>query len=189
MFGTLRRKAAIVAASGFAVAGLAFGAAGAASASTIGCQNDGTGYCSSQQLKFGHLNLDVKQQAAKYGQPVIWWTHSSSDVAQDWYAKNYDGQSGSGGLTKTFEYDPNGHRTGLCLAFPTAARNTRGVLRTCNEGPWQTFTPQDGPYGYVVWVNKASGMALEDAGFQNAGTQVNQYDVNGGDNQLVRWVP
>ena len=160
----------------------------AARSATIGCQDYTGGYCGSQDLKFGHYALDVKGQRATYGNTVILWTRSNTDPAQDFIFKNYNGLSGTGGPDKTFEYAPNGRASGLCLSFPSETRGSGGVLRVCNESIWQTFSPIYVDGTYVGWQNQASGYVMEDGGFQNQGTQVDQWTYNGGDNQEWKYV-
>jgi hypothetical protein len=162
-------------------------AAPAARSVTIGCAAYNSGFCGSEQLKFGHYTLDVKGQHATYGNKVILWTKSNTDPAQDFIAKNYNGLSTSGGPDKTFEYAPNGVPSGLCLSFPSETRGSGAVLRNCNQSIWQTFKPVYVDGTYVGWKNQASGYAMEDGAFGNQGTQVDQWTWNGGDNQDWRF--
>jgi hypothetical protein len=176
-----KRVSAAVLASAAVTAG-ALTAAAPAGASTVGCDNDG-GYCGSQQLKFGHYNLDVYQQKAVYGNKVILWTRSTSDPAQDFVFVNYNGIAGD----KTFEYAPNGRPSGLCVSFPQTTKGSKAVLRTCNESAYQTFEPITMSGDYVAWKNQASGYVMEDGAYGNQGTQLDQWVFNNGDNQAWRF--
>jgi hypothetical protein len=129
----------------------------------------------------------VYQQHAVSGNKVILWTKSTTDPAQDWLIKNYNGQSGSGGPDKTFEYAPDGRASGLCLSFPSEARGTFAELRNCNQGIWQTFEPQYIDGTYVEWKNLASNYVWDNLGFGNQGTRLGQWTLNGGDNQAVKY--
>ena len=151
----------------------------------MGCSDYNDGYCGSQQLKYGHFDMDVYQQRATYGDKIILWTRSSSDPAQDFIAKNYNGINND----KTFEYAPNGVASGLCVSFPSTARGTGAVLRTCNQSAYQTFEPVTTSDGdYVAWKNLASGYVMEDGAYGNQGTQLDQWVYNGGDNQEFKFV-
>lgn len=182
--------AALAVAGGMGLAGTTAASAAPASttarSATIGCT--GTTYCGSQDLKFGHYALDVYKQHATYGNKVILWTRSNTDPAQDFIFKNYNGLSGTGGTDKTFEYAPNGRPSGLCLSFPSETRGSGAVLRNCNESIWQTFSPIEVDGTYVGWQNQASNDVMEDGGFGNQGTQVDQWTWNGGDNQEWKYV-
>jgi hypothetical protein len=160
-------------------------AAPTARSATVGCNalTGGNGVCGSVALKFGHYSLDVYQQRAQVNNKIILWTKSNTDPAQDFYAAQYNHTPNQ----FTAEYAPNGIRSGLCVSFPSTARASTAVLRACNEGPWQTFSVQPGIGSYVEIKNQASGLVMEDRGFGNQGTRVDQWDANGGDNQL--WKP
>lgn len=181
--------ATLTLASGMGLAGtMTASAAPTARTATIGCQSYTSGFCGSQELKFGHYTLDVYQQRATSGNKVILWTRSSTDPAQDFISRNYNGLSGTGGPDKTFEYAPNGNPSGLCVSFPSETRGTTASLRPCNEGIWQTFEPIAVNGTYVGWKNLASGFVMEDLGFGNQGTRVDQWTWNGGDNQIWKFI-
>jgi hypothetical protein len=160
-------------------------AAPTARSATHGCNalsaNNGT--CGSVALQYGGFSLDVYQQRAAYGNKVILWTQSNTDPAQDFYAAQYNQTLNQ----FTAEYAPNGIRSGYCVSFPSTALGSTAALRPCNEGPWQTFTAHYEGNGYFEIKNQASGLVMEDRGFGNQGTRVDQWSANGGDNQL--WKP
>jgi hypothetical protein len=184
------RNAALGSATIALGAGTAFAAAAPATgatrgpAATVGCNSlsTGNGTCGSVALRFGHMSLDVYQQRAAYGNKVILWTKSNTDPAQDFYAAQYNHTLDQ----FTAEYAPNGIRSGFCVSFPSTAFGSKAVLRPCNEGPWQTFTASYEGDGYFEIENQASHLVMEDRGFGNQGTQVDQWSANGGDNQLWR---
>jgi hypothetical protein len=183
--GALLAGAALL--SGGAAAAVTAAPASAATThttATVGCDDYNDGYCGSQQLKFGKFDLDVYQQKAAYGNKVILWTRSSSDPAQDFVAKNYNGINND----KTFEYAPNGVPSGLCVSFPSTAKASKAVLRTCNQSAYQTFEPVPMSGSYVAWKNLASGYVMEDGAYGNQGTQLDQWVFNGGDNQAWKFV-
>ena len=186
------------AAAGFAAAALSVAGITAASASvqshgpvtnaSIGCDTHDSGYCGSQEFQSpSNLVLDVKGGHVKAGTAIVVWTSSSTDRATDFYSINYNGQSGTGGPDKTFEYAPNGNRSGLCISFPSTARNTTAVLRKCNELIWQTFEPQYVDGVFVSWKNLASGLVITDPNHGSNGTQVTQTTDNGNDNQHLQF--
>lgn len=168
---------------------IAPGWASAAPVATVNCTVSApTTGCGSQDLQYGKYALDVYQQNATYGNKIILWTRSNSDPAQDFIFRNYNGLGGSGGPDKTFEYAPNGRASGLCVSFPSTGLGTGAVLRTCNEGIWQTFRPIAAGGSYVAWQNLASGYVAEDGAYGNQGTQIDQWVHNGGDNQNWKYV-
>jgi hypothetical protein len=175
--------AAIGAGTAFAAAAPASGAT-KAPASTVGCNSlsASNGTCGSVALRYGHFSLDVYQQHATSGNKVILWTKSNSDPAQDFYAAQYNQTLNQ----FTAEYAPNGIRSGYCVSFPSTTLGSKAVLRPCNEGPWQTFSVTHPSSGYFEIKNQASGLVMEDRGYGNQGTQLDQWSANGGDNQLWR---
>lgn len=203
--GTSRKKAYQVklftkAAAAVAVsAALALAGAGAASASirsagpdsSYGCRTYDAGFCSSQEFEApANLAFAVLGGVAKRNQPVIAWTYSKSDSRLDFDARNISGLSGSGGPAKTFQYAPNGQRSGYCIGDISSKAGQKLVLRHCNGSGWQDFIPESSPDGFgVVWVNANSGMAITDPGFGGEGTQLVATYVNGADNQNVEWAP
>ena len=182
-----KRKAFTAGAVSLALAagGLAMTAATAGGA-TVGCQalTSGNGECGSVALQFGHLALDDYQQNEYPGNKIILWTKSNADPAQDFYAAHYNPAGGQ----FTLEYARNGIRSGLCVTFPATGLGTHAELEPCNEGPFQTFTARaSGTGGYYVITNQASKLDIDDNGYGNQGTRVDQWDYTGNGNQL--WKP
>jgi hypothetical protein len=193
-----------------AVAALALSGAGAASASvaapvapahvaaaasngpdsSYGCRHYDYGYCSSQEFQApANLAFAVKAGIARKNQPIITWTYSTSDSRLDFDARNISGLTGTGGPAKTFQYAPNGQRSGYCIGDISDADGQKLVLRHCNGSGWQDFIPTYVDGNYVVWVNANSGKAITDPGFGGEGTQLTAQYVNGNDNQNVEWAP
>ena len=158
--------------------------------SSYGCRSYDNGYCSSQEFQApANLVFAVKNGTAKQNQPVIAWTYSSSNSRLDFDARNVSGLNGSGGPAKTFQYAPNGQRSGYCIGDISNAAGQKLVLRHCNGSGWQDFIPTYVDGNYVVWVNANSGKAITDPGYGGAGTQLTATWVSGNDNQNVEWAP
>jgi hypothetical protein len=188
-------KAVVVAA---ASAPLALGLAAAAPAgatvvpaASFGCNTNDGGFCGSFEFKAPAdqvFNVFHGGQGAR-GQKITEWTASDA-VNTDFYAVNENGLSGSGGPDKTFEYAPNGHRSGWCISFPNTAQFTGAVLRHCNSSVWQTFKPLYVDGTFVAWKNLASGFVITDPGYASNGTrQLLQEAYLGTKNQQEKVIP
>jgi hypothetical protein len=174
----------------------AIGFAGSASAKVVpaasfGCDNNTSFFCGSQEFAAPAdqvWNVFHGGQGAR-GQKITEWAASDA-VNTDFYAQNENGLSGSGGKDKTFEYAPNGARSGWCVSFPNVAQFTGAVLRRCNGSVWQTFKPIYVDGTFVAWKNLASGFVVTDPGYASNGTrQLLQEAYLGTKNQQEKFIP
>jgi hypothetical protein len=127
-----------------------------ASASTPGCTSGPwLGYCGTQVNDLA-LVIDSQGQSAAYGNPVIGWTDSTSDVATDFFQLAYAGDSSLGVM---FQYAPGGVFSGMCLSDPG---NLKIVLRPCNGSNFQRWTAVavSTPPGDYAWYNRANNLYL-----------------------------
>jgi hypothetical protein len=110
------------------------------------------------------MSWDVKQQAARVGQPIIAWPNSDSDRALDFVAL----APGTGSLhgAKMFIYAPGGRISNLCVAEPF--QGAALVLRWCNGSQWQVFVAQQvGSTSSYEWVNQATSDVVSANGIRS----------------------
>lgn len=92
---------------------------------------------------------------------------------------------GSKGEQWTMEANGTFENAGLCLDSGGTVQGALTVVSTCDGSPDQVWTP--GANGSLV--NQASGLCLDDPGFNTAnGTQLQIYGCNAGSNQHW-WLP
>jgi hypothetical protein len=121
-------------------------------AATVGCQDSGAfqGYCGTQTNGL-HLAMNVKQNVAKSGQPVIGYALSAAQNEDFIWLQQGNAPAGQ----KEAIYAPNGVPTSLCLSDPEQSGAATYQLRSCNGSMYQGFTYTDGE-----WINAKSGCAI-----------------------------
>ena len=144
----------------------ALSVAGPARASTPGCTDGAYGsYCGTQtDAETPAMSWDVKQQAAKVGQPLIAYPNSDNDRALDLVALT----PGTGDVkaAKMFIYAPDGRISNLCISEPF--QGAQLVLRWCNGSKWQIFTAEQvGDTSAYEWVNQATGDVVSANGIRS----------------------
>src|SRR5689334_3627795 len=178
-------------AAGFAAAALAIattGAAAAATSASAATPSCGWGCVNIFNRSFGTYHtpnfvMDVKQQAAKDGQPIILWRTSNSDPAED-FVPSFQGLvsdfydaglvsaqvnlhygDGSVGAHDEFafelEYSPYGVDSGECVGVATTAVKGEGVtLQPCGVSAntvWITDTYDQNPFANGLTVPLING--------------------------------
>ncbi len=158
----------IITAAVIAGLGVALALAGVkpAAASTPGCTTGAfAGYCGTEtDGETPAMSWDVKQQAARAGQPIIAWPDSDSDRALDFVAL----KPGTGNVqaAKMFIYAPDGLITNLCISEPF--QGAALVLKACNGSQWQIFTAQQvSDTSSYEWVNQATGDVVSANGIRS----------------------
>lgn len=150
-----------------------------AHASTPGC-TDGpyAAYCGTQtDAETPAMSWDVKQQAAKPGQPLIAYTDSDNDRALDLVALAPGGTGHAAG-SKMFIYAPDGYISNLCVSEPF--QDAPLVLRWCNGSKWQIFTAEQvGDTASYEWVNEATGDVVSADGIRSPLTGIKQPSTPG----------
>jgi hypothetical protein len=171
---SLLTRAAVPALGLGLLSGAALGLAGPASAATPSCGHD----CVTPYVKtFGHrFVMDVKGGAAVQNAPIILWSASNSDPAEDFTPTNQGTVQDfrdAGLVSAAFnlhyhglqayelEYTPNGQGTGLCVGtWPGApAAGFKLRLEPCGVGPWTVLAAGDpgirGGQEYVTVLDAA----------------------------------
>lgn len=149
-----------------AATAVALGALGAlasfaapAGASTAGCHTSGAfaGYCGTQ-ANGNDLAINVKQNVAKSGQPIVGYSSKVVTPGSDfvWQA------IGDGSGNKEAIYAPGGmlavsNGQYLCLSDPEQAGAAALQLRYCNGSKFQAWN-NDGVTG--AWLNANDGKAI-----------------------------
>lgn len=147
--------------------GLTVLGAGAAGASTHSCDTALNGCRSIQSEVPNRPDLDVQGGAKVVGNPLIVFTRSATDKAEDFVVRTHlvtdtstANVSGSSVTTATtlasltftnavsLEYAPLGVPSGLCVSSVNPNGHATEQLRTCNTvpskfNPWQTFNVTD----------------------------------------------
>lgn len=152
-------------------------AASAAPAVSAGCAV--VSNCGSEQLAGGMV---MQAGSAVVGAAVA-GQFASANPMQDFRRSAPPG--GPAGA-QTFELDPAGMPSGLCVSVPKATRQTRVILRRCNDSHWQQFFPaaSDTSAGFQVLISAASGqLVLTDPAAGTAGTQLQARRDRDGANQ------
>lgn len=156
---------------------LAATSASAAPAVSSGCAVSDD--CGSLQLAGG---LVMQADSAHVGAAVV-GAFASADPRQDFLRTTPPG--GPAGA-QTYELAPEGIGTGLCVSVPKAARQTKAVLRRCNDSHWQQFSPvaSDTSPGFQTLISGASHqLVLTDPDGQHSNVQLQARRDRDGANQ------
>jgi len=161
------KRLAILAGSVLVAGGLAVGLSGTANASTHACDIALNGCRSIQSEVPNRPDLDVQGAAKVVGNPIIVFTRSATDKAEDWVVVTHlttdTSTANVGAITTTttltdrfgvtssavsLEFAPLGVRSGLCLSSVNPNGFATAQLRVCNTvankfNPWQTFNVTD----------------------------------------------
>jgi hypothetical protein len=127
-----------------------------ASAATTGCQDSGAfaGYCGTQ-LNGNHLSMNVKQNVAQNGRPIVGYAYSAAQNEDfTWVAIGAGDYAGQ----KEAIYSPNGVLTNLCLANPLQSGAAPVQLRFCNRLKWQAWS-----FNGNNWVSAADGNVISES--------------------------
>ena len=138
--------------------------AGAVANGTITLEVNGhssdVGQAGDEVNPFGN-GFDVYQQRAALNTKIAGWTATKDDPATHFLL-----EAGTASGTYRFEYAPNGAGTGLCVSNPAGGYPgdpggaTGLVLRGCNTGAFQQFTP--GPNNTLI--SKVNGQVVNPHG-------------------------
>lgn len=187
---TMKTRRIAWAAAAVLAAGLAVGSSGVAHASTAACDAVAPpGTCASWQSEVPNRpDLDVSGGALVSGTPIIVYTRSSTDKAEDFRivpvnvataTSRYTVTGGAHSFTQgstgapvgsfSIEYDPKGVPSHLCISTVNPNGFADAQLRGCSNNstvfnPFQTFTKDDtgvkGDGQFVKFIEVINGYVM-----------------------------